>query len=67
MKAVLVVDIPTEEVEDLIAFVTVYEGNVIIRRTKLEPKPLPHKYGVDVKDDYAFGWNDAIDSIMGDV
>lgn len=71
MKAILVIDVPTESLENVIASVNICEQregyNIILKRMgKLMLKPMPKEFGIDVEDNYARGWNACINAIIGD-
>ena len=68
MKAILVVDVPTESLENVIASVNICEQregyNIILKRMgKMSLKPLPKQFGVDIEDDYAKGWNACLEGL----
>ncbi len=75
MKTVLVIDVPTESLDNVIASAVICEQregyNIILKRmVKMSLKPLPEeKHGDDLycfDSDYDFGWNDCLKEIIGE-
>lgn len=73
MKAILVIDVPTESLENVIASVNICEQregyNIILKRMgKMSLKPMPEeKHGDDLygfDSDYDFGWNHCLKEIL---
>lgn len=81
MKAILVIDVPTESLENVIASVNICEQregyNIILKRMgKMCLKPMPkeediYEVGMDEEDTNAKrqwnkGWNACLEEIMGE-
>lgn len=72
MKAILVIDVPTESLENVIASVNICEQregyNIILKRMgKMSLKPMPHKLQADwYTDGYKEGFNACIDELLGE-